>query len=488
MAKQIRINAFVTFAPSHLSPGLWAHPRDRSLEYNTLEFWTELARIAERGRYDAVFWADGISAYDVYGGSHDAGIRGALQFPRLDPLLLVSAMAQVTEHLGFAVTSSVTYETPYLFARRMSTLDHLTRGRVGWNIVTSFGDSGSKALGLGAAKPHDQRYDIADEYLDVVYKLWEGSWEEGAVLRDRATQTFARPDKVHVVRHEGPHYQMEGVHFSEPSLQRTPVLYQAGASCRGKDFAARHAECVFVSAPSQNVLRETVADTRLRAREQGRDPGSLLFFALATVIVGRTEVEAQAKLADYRRYISPEGALALFSRWTGIDLAGRDPNEVLQYQPNEGMQSTLDGFTRADPQRTWTLAEVAEHNALGGKGPVFVGTPEQIADAMQDWVEQTDIDGFNLSYVLLPESHADFVDLVVPELQRRGVYKNEYATGTLREKLYGKGHARLSSDHPAASFRTLTPTPTPTPTQHPHPHTDDPTSHATQAYKPSPTP
>jgi len=450
--KEIRINAFVTFAPSHLSPGLWSHPQDKSLDYNTLEFWSNLARVAEQGKYDGLFWADGISTYDVYGGSHDAGIRGALQFPRLDPLLLVAAMAQVTEHLGFAVTSSVTYEPPYLFARRMSTLDQLTKGRVGWNIVTSFGDSGSKALGLGPSKPHDLRYEIADDYLDVVYKLWEGSWEDDAVKRDRASKTFADPSKVHVIRHEGPHYQIEGVHFSEPTPQRTPLLYQAGSSGRGKDFAARHAECVFVSAPSKNIIRASVADTRQRAAQLGRNPKDILFFMLLTVIVGRTEAEAKAKLEDYRRYVSPEGALALFSRWSGVDLAGRDVNEPLQYSKSEGMQSTIEGFTVADPDRVWTIGELAQHNAIGGKGPVLVGTPEQVADIMQEWMDETDIDGFNLSYTLQPQSHIDFVELVVPELQKRGVYKKEYRPGTLREKLYGAG-ARLPDTHPAAAFR-----------------------------------
>ena len=157
-----------------------------------LELWTDLARTAERGGYDALFFADGISQYDVYGGSNAAGVRWGLQFPRLDPLLLVSAMAQVTEHLGFAVTSSVSYETPFLFARRMSTLDHLTRGRIGWNIVTSFGQSGSRATGQPDARPHDERYDLADEYMEIVYRLWEESWEDGAAVRDREARVFAR--------------------------------------------------------------------------------------------------------------------------------------------------------------------------------------------------------------------------------------------------------------------------------------------------------
>jgi len=451
--KEIRINAFVTFAPSHLSPGLWKHPRDKSLQYNTLSYWTELARIAERGLYDALFWADGISTYSVYGGSHAPAIRGALQFPRLDPLLLVSAMAQVTTHLGLAVTSSTTYEPPYQFARRMSTLDHLTNGRVGWNIVTSFGSTGTKAVGLGNSRGHDERYDVADEYMELLYKLWEGSWEDDAAVRDSEAQVFADPDKVHDIHHDGKYFQMEGVHYSEPSPQRTPLLYQAGASGRGKDFAATHAECVFISAPSKKVIRDTVDETRRRVAEQGRDPASVLFFMLLTVIVGRTEEEARAKLADIEQHVSLEGALALFSRWTGVDLAGRDIGEPFSYEKSEAMQSTIEGFTIGDPDRVWTIGELARHNAIGGKGPVIVGSPEQVADAMQAWIEETGVDGFNLSYTIMPDSHTDFVDLVVPELQRRGVYKTAYQPGTLREKLYGPGRARVGDDHAAAQYR-----------------------------------
>lgn len=453
MPKQIRINAFLTFAPSHLSPGLWAHPEDRSLEYNRLSFWTELARTAEAGGYDALFFADGISNYDVYGGSHAAGIRGGLQFPRLDPMLLVSAMAQATTHLGFAVTSSVTYEAPFLFARRMSTLDHLTQGRVGWNIVTSFGESGTRALGLGPVRAHDERYDVADEYMDVVYRLWEESWEDGAVLRDRTTQAFADPDKVHEIRHDGRYFSMHGTHYAEPSPQRTPLLYQAGSSGRGKDFAARHAECVFLSAPSPGIVKRDVADGRRRAALLGRDPASVLFFALATVVVAPTSEQAREKWDELQRHISLEGALALFSRWTGIDLSKYGPDDPLNYIKSEGMQSTIEGFTVADPGRVWTIGEVARHNAIGGKGPVFIGSTAEVCDAIQAWMAETDIDGFNLSHALLPGSHHDFIELVVPELRRRGVYKQHYQAGTLREKLYGAGAGLLAAPHPAAARR-----------------------------------
>ncbi|MFT4268302.1 MAG: NtaA/DmoA family FMN-dependent monooxygenase, partial [Xenophilus sp.] len=233
MTREIRLNAFALAAPTHLSMGLWRHPRDRGVDYHRLSYWTDLARIAERGKFDGIFLADGISLYDIYKGSREPALRLGVQFPRLDPILLVSAMAQVTEHLGFGVTSSVSYEPPYLFARRMTTLDHLTNGRVGWNIVTSFGDSGTKALKGEVARAHDDRYALADEYLELVYKYWEGSWEEGAALRDKEGGVFVDPSKIHEIRHAGEHFRSEGIFISEPSPQRTPLLYQAGASTRG---------------------------------------------------------------------------------------------------------------------------------------------------------------------------------------------------------------------------------------------------------------
>ncbi|WP_420994976.1 LLM class flavin-dependent oxidoreductase [Cupriavidus sp. 30B13] len=454
MSKEIRLNAFALAAPSHLSMGLWRHPRDRSLDYNKLSYWTDLARIAEDGKFDAVFLADGISLYDVYKGSADTAIRRAVQFPRLDPILLVSAMAHVTQHLGFGITSSVSYEPPYLFARRMSTLDHVTGGRVGWNIVTSFGDSGTRALNGQAARAHDDRYDVADEYMSLVYQYWEGSWEDEAVLRDREQGIFADPARIHQVRHEGEFFRSEGIHICEPSPQRTPLLFQAGTSARGKAFAAGHAECVFISAPSKKVVKDAVDDLRRRAVLAGRDAGDIKVFLSLTAIPAATDELAQAKYQDYLQYACPEGAAALFSRWAGIDLSRYGLDDPIEYIDSNHMQSVVNNYTRADPERVWTFREILARVAIGGgSASLLVGSPATIADRMQEWVDDTGVDGFNLGYAVAHESFRDFVDLVVPELQRRGVYKQDYAPGTLREKLYGQGHARLPDSHPASRHR-----------------------------------
>jgi alkanesulfonate monooxygenase len=293
--------------------------------------------------------------------------------------------------------------------------------------------------------------------MEVVYKLWEGSWEDDAVQRDKARGIFTDPSRVHRVQHYGENYTLDAIHLSEPSPQRTPVLYQAGTSLRGKLFAAQHAECVFMSGPSAKVIAPRVAAIRALTAETGRDPSEILMFSMMTVILGRTEEEAAAKHAEYRRYINHEGALTLMSGWTGVDFSTYDLDQKVEHVHNEAGRTAMDNITRADPDRTWTVREVAEHVGIGGIGPIVVGTPEQVTDAIEDWVAQTDVDGLNLAFAISPGSFEDIVDLLVPELTRRGIYKSAYAPGTLREKLFGAGRARLQAPHPASSFRHALP-------------------------------
>ena len=454
MPKAIRHNAFDMSCVVHQSPGLWTHPRDRSLGYNTLDYWVDLARIAERGLFDAVFIADVLGIYDVYRGGATTALEHAVQVPVNDPMMSISAMAAATEHLGFGVTCGISYEHPYPFARRMSTLDHLTRGRIGWNIVTGYLDSAARGMGEPGQTEHDTRYDMAEDYMEVVYKLWEGSWEDGAVLRDRTSRRFADATRIHRITHDGPYFRTDAVHLCEPSPQRTPVLYQAGSSGRGRTFAADHAECVFINGPTQSVIGRTVSALRGSAVDAGRDPAELLIFTMMTVITGRTGKEAHDKLAEYRAHVDEDGALTLMSGWTGLDFSKLDPDAPLQFQKTDAQISALQAFTtNADPGRVWTAREIARHACIGGRGPMLVGSAEEVADGLQDWVEKTGVDGFNLAYALAHESVADIADLVVPILQERGVFKRVYAPGTLREKLYGLGRARLGERHPAARYR-----------------------------------
>lgn len=453
MPRQIRLNAFDMNCIGHQSPGLWTHPDDRAETYNTLEYWTDLARTLERGKFDALFLADVLGIYDVYKGSPNTALEHAVQVPVNDPLMVVPAMAMVTEHLGFGITCALSYELPYPFARRMSTLDHLTKGRVGWNIVTGYLDSAARGMGMPKQVAHDDRYDVAEDYMQATYKLWEASWEDGAVLRDRQGRRFADPAKIHRILHEGPHFKVDAIHLCEPSPQRTPVLFQAGASKRGRDFAARHAECVFINGPSKKIIANIVSDLRARAAAVGRDPSDLVIFTMMTVITDTTAKGARDKYQDYLGYVSEEGALALMSGWTGVDFGQMAPHEVVRFTDKTNAQtSALEAFTTADPDREWTVGEIARHAAIGGRSPVVIGSAEEVAEELRAWVEETDVDGFNLAYALTPGTFTDIADLVVPELQTRGLYKHDYAPGTFREKLFGRG-ARLPSNHPAAAVR-----------------------------------
>ncbi|CAN5393782.1 LLM class flavin-dependent oxidoreductase [soil metagenome] len=445
-SRPIRFNAFQMNTANHQSPGLWTHPRDSGHRYTDPDYWADLARLLERGRFDGIFLADVLGVYDVFQGNADAALRNANQLPLADPLALVPIMSQVTEHLGFGVTCALTYEHPYPFARRMSTLDHLTRGRIGWNIVTGYLDSAARNMGLDRQLAHDDRYDLADEYLEVVYKLWELSWDDDAVVRDAVRGIYTDPAKVHPINHAGVHYQVPGFHLCEPSPQRTPVLFQAGTSSRGKSFAARHAECVFVSGPSVKVVARYVKDLRAAIADAGRNPADVLICAQGLIVTGDSAAEAERRHADLRRHIGLDAALALLSGWTGVDFSRVSPDATIDYMDTEAGRSALASFSQADPNRQWTVRQAAEFIGLGGRGPVFVGGPAGVADELERWVAETGIDGFNLAHAISPESQLDVVEYIVPELQRRGRYRTEYEAGTLRHKLIGRGD-RLGAEH-----------------------------------------
>jgi long-chain alkane monooxygenase len=452
MPKEIVLNAFDMNCVGHIQQGLWTHPRDRSTNYTDLHYWTEYARMLEAGLFDGIFFADVVGVYDVYGGNADAALRGAVQVPVNDPTLLIPAMAAVTTHLCFGVTSNLCIEQPFQFARRMSTLDHLTRGRLGWNIVTGYLDSASRAIGLNAQMAHDDRYDLADEYMELVYKLWECSWEQDAVIRDRARGVYAEPSKVHVIHHHGKQYRVDAMHLSEPSPQRTPVLYQAGSSARGKQFAATHAECVFVNGQAKPAVKAIVDDIRSAALARGRRADDIKVLLGATVVTGRTDAEAQEKYEEYRRYVSSEAALVHAAASLGIDFAKYDMDEPVETGKSQAIVSNIEAMTRAaGPQ--WTRRKLLEQMVLGSRQAPLVGSAERIADELIGWTVDAGVDGFNLSRTVAPECFEDFIGLVVPILQERGAYKRAYRDGSLREKLFG-GEALLPERHMAAQFRS----------------------------------
>ncbi|MEV4627149.1 LLM class flavin-dependent oxidoreductase [Micromonospora sp. NPDC049523] len=449
--KKIHVNLFEMNCVGHISHGLWVHEDNNRHRFNDIEFWTELAELLEYGTFDAVFLADVIGAYDGFRSGPETALREAVQIPNNDPLLVIPAMAAVTRNLGFAATFSTTYEPPFAFARRMSTLDHLTKGRVAWNVVTSYLPNAARNFGLPDEVEHDRRYAIADEYLDVLYKLWEGSWDDDAVITDRADRVYTDPAKVRYINHVGEHYRVAGPHLSQPSRQRTPVIYQAGASDAGKEFAARHAEAVFTGGSTLDEVRANVEDTRSRAKAYGREPEHIKFLAGAAVIVGRTDAEVDRKVAEFRRLRSVDGHLAHAGAgldWTRYPRDERISDIIARQDP--GYQRL---GRRYRPEQT--VGEVLDQIGSFNRGPFFVaGTPKVVADELERWVDTGGIDGINLRQFLTPGTAEDFIELVVPELRRRGRYRESYDDGeTLRERLFGAGQARLYDVHPGARYR-----------------------------------
>ncbi|KAI1388810.1 Nitrilotriacetate monooxygenase component A/pristinamycin IIA synthase subunit A [Hypoxylon trugodes] len=456
--KSLVLNAFVMMCSGHQSPGLWRHPDDESWRFNEVSHWVELAKLLEKAKFHGIFIADVLGGYDVYTKTLDPAKVTGTQWPVNEPLTVIAAMAAATESIGFGVTASTTYEQPFHFARRLSTVDHLSKGRLGWNIVTSYLDSAARNMGLIEQPKHDERYAQAEEYVKVIYKLLESSWRDDAVKLDRKSGIYTQPDLVRPINHEGKYFKVPGPHICQPSPQRTPLVLQAGTSRAGKQFAAQHAEAIFVSAHAPEVIAKSIAEVREIAKTQfGRDPTDIKVLALVTAILGPTEEEAQAKLADYKKYASHEGALSLFGGWTGIDLDQYGDEEELRHVESNAVRSTVEGYAKFSPGTSkWTKLTIAEHIAIGGNGPLFVGTPSQVADGLESWVNESDVDGFNFAYALFPQSFKDIIELLIPELLSRGLFWDDYAVpgGTYRENFYQKpGQTGPLDSHVASSYR-----------------------------------
>ncbi|MGO9901662.1 MAG: LLM class flavin-dependent oxidoreductase [Solirubrobacteraceae bacterium] len=447
---RLRFNAFAMNCVSHIHHGQWVRSDTRQLEYNRLDPWIELAQILERGKFDALFLADVVGTYDSYGGNRDVAVEEGLQIPVNDPSLLIPAMAYATANLGFAFTASVLQEHPFNFARRISTLDHLTEGRVGWNIVTSYLNNAARNLGYGSLPVHEDRYRRAEEYVRVIYKLLEGSWEDDAVIADVERGIYADPTKIHDIDHVGEFYDVVGPHLSEPSPQRTPLLFQAGASSHGREFAARNAEAVFIAGRTPTGARAHIDEVRALAAKYGRKPGDILFFQGLSFIVGGTEEEARRKAREIDEVASDRGYAAHMAGNLGTDpsvLALDTPIEALAGEVT--VQGLLRGLIESAPDRSWTLGDLFRYTV----DLRVVGTPEQIADELQLWAD-AGVDGINVVYYTTPGSFIEFIDGVTPELQKRGLQQSDYRRGTLREKLSdGESGPGLSPRHPGARIR-----------------------------------
>lgn len=446
--KKILLNAFDMNSVGHINHGLWTHPRDESHRFNELNYWTDLAKTLEQGLFDGLFIADITGVYDVYQNGIDLTLKESIQLPSHDPSTLISAMAAVTQNLGFGVTVNLSYETPYQFARRFASLDHLTQGRIGWNIVTGYLDSAERLIGQKGLKDHDLRYEQAEEFLELCYKFWEGSWENDAIQKDRQKRIFTDPQKVHQINHHGRFYQSQGVFQVSPSPQRTPVLFQAGASPRGLAFSTRHAECVFIGGDQPAKIKQQVDKIRELAIQQGRDPQDIKIFVGITVVTAETDQLAQQKLAEYASYASPEAGLAHYSSSVGIDLSQYADDEAIPYRQTNSIASVNNKFK----ENKITPNDLKAQHQLGGRYPLIVGSGETIAEKLIQLLDETGIDGFNLTRTVAPESHQDFIKWVIPQLQQRGRFKTQYENGTLRNKIFKQGDY-LNQQHPASAFR-----------------------------------
>ncbi|KAF2005828.1 coenzyme dependent N5,N10-methylene tetrahydromethanopterin reductase [Amniculicola lignicola CBS 123094] len=442
----------------YMASGQWKRDEDTSTKKDTLKYYTDLAKLADRGKVSAIFFADWFVGFDVYGGGLDAMLRAGHQVAHLDPFAIVSAMAAVTENVSFAVTQSTTYSKPYVLARQYSTLDHLTNGRCAWNIVTSFTDSSAQALGQESIMAHDERYELADEFMDVVYKLWESSWAPDSVVLDKTTGLGFDASKIKKIEHKGKYFNMSGRSQVHPSPQRTPVLFQAGTSKSGTAFAAKHAEAVFLNCFSVTQAKKTIADLRAAATAGGRDPQSLKFFPCFMPIIGATSEDAKAKHDLAVANADPVAGLAQFSGYTGIDLASfplDEPMDLSGMSQAMAIQAVFKALEESEgvEKKAWTPRRPGMRMALGGLHPCPVGTAKEVADVIQEWTEEADIDGCNIGSVTNPGSWEDVVDLLVPELQRRGLMWDDYAVpgGTFRENLLGT--KALRGDHYGSRFK-----------------------------------
>jgi FMN-dependent oxidoreductase (nitrilotriacetate monooxygenase family) len=431
--RKLRLGAFLPGAGQHFAA--WRHPNARDGAILDIEYYKNLARTAERGLFDAFFLADGLAAN--FGGNVATG-SASDKAAVFEPVTLFAALSQVTKNLGFIATDSTTYETPYILARKFASLDHISHGRAGWNVVTSIGDAVARNFGLDKQPTPAQRYERAHEFVALVKALWD-SWEDDAFVHDKASGQYFDPLKVHAANHAGKHFKVAGpLNIARPP-QGHPVIVQAGQSDAGRELAAETAEVIFTAWQSLADAQAFYRDVKGRLDKYGRSPDSLRIMPGVSPYIGRTETEARAKQRALHDLIAPEAGIALIAGLLGVDalyLAKHNLDGPLpELPPTDGMTSRQDLLVDIARKNDLSIRQLYEWVASGRGHWTIVGTPAQIADKLQEWFENGAADGFNVLPPLLPDGLNDFVDLVIPELQRRGLFRTAYEGSTLRENL-----------------------------------------------------
>ncbi|GGU47802.1 LLM class flavin-dependent oxidoreductase [Streptomyces lavendofoliae] len=439
--RQLHLNAFLMNAGHH--DAAWRHPSTSPERVTDPAYFQELARTAERGLLDSVFLADGLA---LWGDVRYNALGG------FEPLTLLAALATATRHIGLIATVSTTFNEPYPTARAFASLDHLSGGRAGWNIVTSGSADEARNFGRDEHLEHGLRYERAREFVDVAVKLWD-SWDDDAIVLDRAAGVYADPDKVRPIDHRGTHFRVRGPLNVPRSPQGRPLLVQAGSSEDGKEFAARHAEAVFTAQQTLSGARAFAADLRARLARYGRAQDAVRILPGICPVIGSTEAEARALERELTELQVPEYGLAQLSGMLGTDLTGLPLDGPLPDLPDErdinGNRSRFALVADLGRREGLTLRELIARLGGGRGHRVVAGTPEQIADELQEWFTRGAADGFNIMPPHLPRGLDHFVDQVVPVLQARGLFRTEYAGHTLREH-YGLARPAARAHEPLA--------------------------------------
>jgi len=432
--RRMHLAGFLIAGPVAHSHALWRNPA-HPVPFLSTEYYVEIARILERGRFDLIFFADRLAIADRYGNDKTIGIRhGDQDSTRMDPMPILGALAATTRHLGLGATRSTTYDQPYHLAREFRTLDHLSNGRAAWNVVTSMNDGEALNFGIASHLDHDQRYDRADEFMELIGKLWD-SWEPDALILDRAKGIYADPDKVHYVRHEGSYFKSRGPLNIPAGPQGRPVIIQAGASDRGRTFAVKWAEVIFNISPTREHMRRSTEGVREEAARLGRSEGACKVLAAVMPFVGATEAEAREKRDRVNALVDPLVGLSTLSAHSNMDLAALDLDAPVEDLRSSGTQSLIAMAARIAKDQRMTLRDIGRRYGESIMVPQLCGTGRLIAEQLEDIVTSGDADGFVISPALLPDSFIDFVASVVPELQRMGVFRREYEAQTLRGHL-----------------------------------------------------
>ena len=425
----------------------WRHPASERHRFDELPYWLDIARICEEAQFDFLFLADAWGWSEVHGRRPDICTTESLDLPRLDPAIVAAALIPWTRRLGLVITASTLLEQPYALARRLASLDHLSGGRLGWNIVTTgTANTAVEAFGVPMVA-HDERYAMADEFMELVYALWEGAWEPDALERDKSGR-FADPAKVHRIDHDGRYFRSHGYGNTSYSPQGTPVLFQAGSSPAGRAFAGRHAEAAFLGGGSAAVQAEQVRAIRNEAMRAGRRPDAVKVLSSFDCVVAATREEAVAKHESILAAQNPEVAVASYAMFTGLDLSAYDPDTPMTELRTELSQTQVNRFAGQ------TVGEVLADWACHGVGAApFVGSAPEVADHLGALAEEADLDGILLHPQVQPASTTDFVDLVLPILRERGIVAVDGASATLRERLFDVPEPTLPADHPGAARR-----------------------------------